>query len=89
MENAYTLKQDNGNRWSTGVSLADCTIPFVELLNREVSYAEFYKENLQEMKRENERLQGKISEYESLISRFEELYDSTVEEMVMAEEEDY
>ena len=83
MEDNYTLfDSERGRRYSTGVTLADCGIPFVDLLNRESNYARFHKENYEKEKEENRKLKKQISEFEELHRRFEEMYDSPVEEMV-------
>ena len=90
MIDGYTMKDYKKSLvYTTGVSLADCTIPFVKLLNRLNSYWEFCREERDELEKKNERLQRKINDYESLLGRFEELYGSTVEAMIQAEEEDY
>ena len=83
MEDSYTLfDSENGKRYRTGVSLADCGIPFVDLLNRESNYVSFYRGNYVDERELNRRLEKHLKEYEELHRLFEEMYDSCVEDMV-------
>jgi len=90
MLDSYTLHDyEDCRSYTTGVSLADCGIPFVELLNRLDNYRQFHKENQIKCQRENKKLWAKLEEYEKLLKDFEDLYESSVEEMVAAEQDTY
>ena len=87
---SYTLTDNQfGRTYTTGVSLADCTIPFEELLNRLNNYVDYYKEERDTLVKKNKILQEQLDQYETLLQKFEELYDSSVEAMVRAEEVEY
>lgn len=54
---AYELTDnETGREYRTGVSLADCTIPFEVLLNRQDNYLKYYREVRSKLQRENRRL---------------------------------
>ena len=54
---AYALADnETGHEYRTGVSLADCTIPFEDLLNRQDNYLKHYREVRSKLQRENRRL---------------------------------
>ena len=80
---SYTLiDNENDKRFTTGVSLADCTIPFADLLNRESNYVKFYQKELVEAREKIKELEKQIEGTDYLLKRFEFLYDESVDEMV-------
>ena len=54
---AYSLSDnETGREYQTGVSLADCTIPFEDLLNRQDNYIKHYRERSKKFERINKHL---------------------------------
>lgn len=82
MPDGYTLVDNESDReYTTWVSLADCTIPFVYLLNRESNYVKFYQKELAEARERISELEKKVYDMDYLMKRFEFLYEESVEEM--------
>lgn len=75
MVDRYVLKSyelidnESNNTYTTGVSLADCGIPFADLLNRQDNYIKFYNSRTRKYSKQINELEEKVKELESDIDK--------------------
>ena len=88
--NHYTLTDNETlQEYTTGVSLADCTIPFTDLLNRQDTYIKSYMGLLKSERAKGQALQEKYNELKKDYTKIElflkEEFDIDINEIL----EDY
>lgn len=67
---AYELiDNESDNTYTTGVSLADCGIPFAELLNRQDNFIKFYTSRYRKQEKQIKSLEEKVEKLESDIGK--------------------
>jgi len=84
---AYALTDnETGQEYRTGVSLADCTIPFEDLLNRQDNYLKHYREVRSKLQRENKRLSDENTQLNEQLDKVSdwlmEEFDINLEEVL-------
>ena len=87
---AYELTDnETGREYRTGVSLADCTIPFEALLNRQDNYLKHYREGRIKLQRENRRLSDENTQLNEQLDKVSdwlmEEFDINLEEVLSDE----
>lgn len=82
---SYTLEDNtNNNEYHTGVSLADCTIPFEKLLNTYEDELLFYREKYRLFRKESKEYKKKFDNLNKFLKEeFDLDYDLLIEEGVL------
>lgn len=90
---AYTLTDHKkGQEYTTGVSLADCTIPFEDLLNKQDNYINYYTQKYRETQKKLEKSLEENTELKETIRKLEEIieceFDMNIKEFLENMEKD-
>ena len=90
---AYSLTDNKKNQeYTTGVSLADCTIPFEDLLNKQDNYINYYTNKYHETQKKLKKSLEENTTLKETIRKLEEIieyeFDMNIQEFLENMEND-
>jgi len=85
---SYVLEDtENSYEYRTGVTLADCTIPFEDLLNKSDGESKYYRNKTRELRKQLKESEKELEKFdklkEFLRTEFDLDYDMLIEEEII------